>query len=179
MKDLFESILDDEEDVLNKADDSVAKEAGRSWLADHGFKSRRYEGKEDGPEGQHGWVDDIGEIYLTKKDTERSIPGVIPTVLRCARLFIKGYEGKTIPQRIIPSHTSTVMISGCPNLEELPKLPEEVDTFSVINCPKLKSLDGCPKNANKLFKVDNCGKEFDWKDIHKACPGVKKQNVIY
>jgi len=181
MKDLFESILDNEDDILGKVEqsDEIKKEAGYGWLQNHGFKSRRYVGTEDGPEGQHGLIDDLGEIILTKKDTERSIPELIPTIMRCNRLFIKGYDGKIIPQRIIPSHTPIVMISGCPNLEELPKLPEEVDTFSITNCPKLKSLDGCPKKANKLFKAVNCGKEFEWKDIHKACPDVKKQNAIY
>ena len=181
MKDLFESILDDEEDILGKVEqnDEVKKEAGYGWLAAHGLKSRRYVGTEDDPEGQHGLVDDLGEICLTKKDTERSIPEVIPTVMKCNRLFVKGYDGKFIPQRIVPSHAQIVMITGCPNLEELPELPKDVNTFSITNCPKLKSLGGCPKNANRLFKVDNCGKEYEWKDIHKACPGVKKQNAIY
>ena len=181
MKDLYESILDDEEDILGKVEqnDKVKEEAGYNWLFAHGLKNRRYVGLKDGPEGQHGLVDDLGEVCLTKKDTERSIPEVIPTIMRCNRLFIKGYDGKTIPQRIVPSYANIVMITGCPNLEELPKLPNEVETFSIINCPKIKSLEGCPKKANKLFKVDNCGKEFEWKDIHKACPDVKKQNVIY
>ncbi len=181
MKDLFESILDDEEDIIGRIEqnDKVKEEAGYGWLWDHGFKNRHYVGTKDDPEGQHGLEDNLGEIYLTKKDTERSIPEVIPAIMYCYRLFIKGYDGKTIPQRIVPFRAQIVMISGCPNLEELPKLPEEVETFSVINCPKLTSLNGCPKKANKLFKVDNCGKEFEWKDIHKACPGVKKQNAIY
>ena len=193
MKDLFESIiqsrfgdhkieesmLDNEDDIINQANDKAEKEAAYNWLAAHGFKNRTYVGFMDGPEGQHGLVDQMGEINLTKKDTERNIPEAIPTLMKCNRLFIKGFDGKTIPQRVIPSHVQIVMITNCPNLEELPKLPEEVNTFSIINCPKIKSLDGCPKKVDKLFKVDNCGKEFEWKDIHKACPGVKKQNAIY
>lgn len=189
MKSIYESILDDQDDIINGAEDQegVKTKAGEGWLHNHGFRNAisvmgdtyTQKIKFGSFEGDFtGLKDDMSDVLITKKDTVTNIPEYIPPVLLCNKFYVKGFTGKEIPDRIVPRQAKTVIIANCPNLVRLPQLPDEVETFSVTNCPKVVSLEGCPTKASKLFKAVDCGRKFDWRDISRVCK-VTKRNSIY
>jgi len=188
MKSIYESLLDDQDDIIGKAEnnDEVKKKAGEGWLKNHGVgihtlsRDHAMEIVFGSFKGMFTGIDDMSAEYvITKKDTDANIPELIPPVLHVRKFYVKGFLGKEIPDRLVPRMADVVMIANCPNLTRLPQLPNTVDTFSVVGCPKLVSLDGCPQEVNHTFKVADNGREFDWKDIHRACPKLVKQKAVY
>ena len=184
MKSIYESLLDDQDDIMGKADDAAEKKLGEEWLNKHGI---RYVYRQDTKKikfGQFegdftGIVDSSGEYTLTRSDNDHNLPKQIPAILHCRKFYVKGFTGREIQDRLVPREAEVVMISNCPNLIRLPQLPDTVDTFSVVGCPQLTSLEGCPREVNRTFKVVDNGRKFEWKDIHRACPSLNKQKAIY
>lgn len=178
MKNLYEGILDDQDDIMDVADLAASREVIVTWLQDHGIKFRL----DDIRRGKSTpWFDaDTNTLTL---QTETLILGKndeVPDYIKIKELqslLISGYDGDTLPE-ITKAVKGSLTIRNCPKLKSLKNCPTCVKIFAVSNCPQIKSLDGCPQVATKLFKVFKCGKKFDAKEIKRHC-SVNKKNMIY
>lgn len=186
MKDLYniiESILDDEDEILDKSDKLATLAASIAWLQDHNVPVSnaiisnldRYVDYFKNQDPKCGiWYLESSVLNITKKD--KSIPDFIK-IDHIRGLVIQDYLGETLPDLGLSS-CDYMTIMNCPNLKSLRGCPIKLDRFSVSGCPKIVSLDGAPKEAKELFKVIGCGKKFTPNDIKRACR-VDKNNMIY
>lgn len=179
-----ESILDDADAIISKAEPIAELKAAAVWLHRHGcdmaetwldWYNKGFSGWEKylSPK-THEWTLIRDTITITDKD--KDIPEGI-RIKTVGSLSIQGWKGKTLPLPNIVILNS-LSIRNCPNLTTLEGCPYSVEKFSVSGCPKITSLQGAPKQVFKLFKVLNNGAKFSDKDIKKVCR-VDKKNMIY
>lgn len=188
MKDLInfvdESILDDEEEIMNKADLSASRSANAEWMKAHGcdagFSSvlsnpTRYPNLID--IDTETWILDMNSLYIGKKD--KKIPEYL-YIRELGKLVLSEYPGETIPTFGGKLNTvKTLIIRDCPNLKSLVGCPPHVTTLSVSGCPNIKSLNGCSPDISKSFKFINNGISLKPKDINRVCKNVPKDKIIY
>lgn len=188
MKDLYditESILDDEDDILDAADAAAEAAADRiaavEWLKNHGVKFRL----DDALKGQKTrWYNpdtntfslDSTTLTLDKKD--KNVPQCIHIDF-CENVNLHGYMGDVLPDFLKELQDMNVLsIRNCPNLKSLRGCPHYARVFAVSGCPKVTSLDGCPAKVKEMFKFINNGASFNAKQIKRYC-NVDKKDVIH
>lgn len=184
MKDLYdiaESILDDEDDILDAADTAAELSASVEWLKNHGVAFRM----DDVLKGRRvRWYNpdtntftlESSSITLDKKD--KDIPSYIHIDV-CKNVNLHGYMGGVLPDLLKGlQDVDTLSIRNCPNLKSLRGCPQNVKIFAVSGCPKITSLDGCPAKVEEMFKFINNGASFNAKQIKRYCK-VDKKDIIH
>lgn len=183
MKDLYditEGILDDMDDIMDKADTAAHVSVCAEWLSKHGVTYRLshvVRNPSDYPNLYNAdtetWHLEDATITVGKKDP-------VPEFLKVDKIRdvnIHGWDQPELPS-IASAAVRTLSIRNCPKLKSLQGCSQKVERFAVSNCPNVKSLDGCPKEATNMFKVVDLGNEFGPKDIKRYCK-VDKKNMIY
>lgn len=184
MKNLLESLLDDEDVIMDKADKDAELAASAAWLKDHGVGMSlepvvrdvvRNPGVYNYSKVYSDGVWHLRSEIITVTEKDKEIPSFVH--FDNTSIVFSKWKGTELPDMTdIPM--LQVRIAKCPNLKSLKGCPESVTNFSVTDCPKIDKLDGCPKVVLGVFKVLNCAKRFTAKDIRRACLTDKK-TMIY
>lgn len=184
MRTLYESLLDNEEDLISK--ESLEEYLIKKWFEENVQPATGIFGKDLIINVDNRNVTVIGSIMMGEKCDFRA------PILK--KFNFKKLEGclhlihipkkKTfwLPQEV----TEEVYIQGC-NFEELPKLidvnyveisychklktlkglPAKIDTVHISCCNKLESLEGCPEEINKSLTIGYCDKFTSLEDFPK------------
>lgn len=158
MTSLYESILDDEEELLDNNYILIEK-----WLDENVDIYKDSFEYEKSYEIKNNIVNINGSI--TFKSTCEKIPtnlfkfGIVTGTVNCSRTKFKTLEG--MPKDV----KGEFACDNCSKLTSLKGAPEKVGLeFSCTNCPLLTSLEGAPKEVDGF----NCGSCFSLKNLKGA-----------
>ena len=191
MKSLQESLLDNENDLLNKSGNKVIIKKIDDFLNEtYNFNSSRYFIKK---KNNKIYVDLNGKVLNVKKSATvfnnrlfewgdiniekivawgckkiQSLEG-IPVPAKGDVLFFDGTLSslKGCPKKI----NGNFSCDGCNNLKDLEGAPEECENFSCDACKSLTSLKGCPEKINGDFSCSCCDNLKDLEGAPKIVNG--------
>ena len=140
---LYESLLDDEEDLVN--DNSVLIER---FLKDTYDIDGTYTIK-------NGIVDVNGDVYVYREDIDALTNdlfkfGKVTGNFVCSGVDITSLKGA--PEKV----GRVFNCRYCRKLKSLEGAPKEVGSFDCAYCNKLESLNYAPKKVNDFFNCSNC-----------------------
>ena len=179
MKSLYESLLDDEDVLVDKVD---VKSLIEEWLKENDIKNykinkdntinvngsvylKRYPESELPSYIQFRNIKGSFSIYSNKLNTLKGCPEKVGISFDCAGCdSLQTLEGAP---KIVGGHFHC---SYCKSLKTLEGAPEKVGgLFECNSCPSLKSLEGAPKEVGWYFNCRNCGKEFTKEEVLSLC----------
>ena len=132
MKSLQESLLDDEEDLIDntevKEEDLVKKYIENHYL-----------------------IYGSDKIWVKPSRKQVEVKSIIPNPDVETLELPFGYEWDL-------SYLGTVQIYACNNLKNLKGCPKYVTNVHISNCNNLTSLEGAPKEVEEEFEVSHCDK---------------------
>lgn len=172
---LYESLLDDEEDLINN--NSIEEHLLKKWFEENVQPDTGMFGKDLVINIDNRDVTVIGNIMMGEKCDFRapilkkfnfkklegslhlfSIPKKkifwLPQEVT-GEVYINACGFEELPKLIDVNH---VEISYCHKLKTLKGLPDKIDTLHISCCNKFESLEGCPKEINKSLTISYCDK---------------------
>ena len=184
MRSLYESLLDDEEDLVDK--DTAEEYLLKKWFDENVQPATGVFGKDLIIDIDKRDVTVTGSIMMgekcnfrapiLKKFNFKKLEGCLHLIHIPKKktfwlpqevteeVYIQGCGFEELPKLNNVKH---VDISYCSKLKSLKGLPDKIDTLQIKACTKLESLKGCPSEINKSLTIDYCDKFTSLEDFPK------------
>lgn len=163
MKSLHESLLDDEDDIIDKVN---TKPLVEKWCKENNIINYRLQEDENGL-----FIINVkGSIVFHMYDEEE-----LPPYIQFGRVTGKFsvYESNFTSLRGFPKSVGIIFLVGCDKLKSLEYFPKEVTGKILLSNLNIESLEGLPKKAKDL-SIQECHKLQNL----KGCPS-HIQDAIY